>query len=170
MVPAASHAVPDVRPAGRSDLGVLLGVLSDAREDQERQGLPPSWRVLPHSAVAAGVDRGETYLVQLAGEPVGTFALESEDAAVWPGSDGPKAAYLHRLAVVPFHHGRGIGAFAVDWAARTAAARGCLLLRLDAVAANARLCSWYERLGFSPRGEVLLPGWQRASMRFEREV
>lgn len=158
----------EVRRAGAGDIGTIMDILSAARDDQERQGLPVSWRVIPREAVTASVGRGETYLIRSAEDMVGTLGLEWRDAEVWPDSDTAGAAYLHRLAVCPRHHGRGLGQFAVSWAEQAATARGRPLLRLDAVAANKRLCDWYERLGFTPKGEVLLPGWTRASMRFER--
>ncbi|TRV72638.1 GNAT family N-acetyltransferase [Streptomyces sp. 130] len=170
MRPDAKHMAVVVRRAVPRDLELVLTVLADARAGQERQGLPPSWRALPRAAAAASIARGETYVVQRAGDTLGTFALEDTDAAVWPDSEAVGAVHLHRLAIDPHQQGLGIGSFAVDWAARTAAAQGRSLLRLDAVAANTRLCTWYERLGFTAKGEVLLPGWVRASMRFEREV
>lgn len=152
------------------DVEVMVDILSAARDDQRRQRLPVSWRVVPHAAATASVGRGETYLVRAGEDTVGTFGLEWHDAEVWPDSDTAGAAYLHRLAIRPRHHGQGLGCFAVGWAEQTAAAQGCSLLRLDAVATNRRLCDWYERLGFRPRGEVLLPGWTRASLRFERRI
>ncbi|WP_443079436.1 GNAT family N-acetyltransferase [Streptomyces sp. NBC_01724] len=159
-----------VRSAALNEADLISEILSSARDDQEVQGLPVSWRVIPRAAVSASVIRGDAYLVQLVQDAVGTFSLEWQDTDVWPELDNVRAAYLHRLALCPRHHGQGIGSFAVDWAKQAAAERGCSHLRLDAVSANTRLCQWYERLGFVPRGEVLLPGWTRSSKRYELSV
>ena len=60
---------------------------------------------------------------------------------------------MHRLVVRRDRAGHRARCRVIDWASQRARVAGRTRLRLDASADNLPLCSFYERLGFTNRGE-----------------
>lgn len=58
----------------------------------------------------------------------------------------------------------------LSFAEDLAQAQGCDYLGLDSVRDNTSLCDWYARRGYEQAGEVLLPHWTRASMRYRKRL
>lgn len=100
------------------------------------------------------VHAGETWLALSEDAVIATITVAHHDPA-WRDLPGA-AAYVHRLSVR--RHGAGLGTDLLAWAAHEAAALGRDRLRLDCLASNARLCRYYEDLGFQPRGTVVVGG------------
>lgn len=94
---------------------------------------------------AQGHDRGEADA-----EPVGLFRFAWQRDPMWPAEPIEKhAAYIYTLAVRPGFSGQNIGATMLDWAATYARDLGRQWLRLDCLAHNARLRTYYQDLGFT---------------------
>jgi N-acetylglutamate synthase-like GNAT family acetyltransferase len=100
------------------------------------------------SAFAKGVRH---FLLTTPGGAAGCVALERADADV---------CYLERLAVLPGHRRNGFGEALVNYAVERAREFGARRVELGVVAAEAELCEWYERLGFSAVSTVLFEGAQ----------
>lgn len=118
------------------------------------------WRIANH----------DVYLFRDAtGADVGTVCLQWEDEKHWgePGSDG-LAGYVHGLAIVREVDGKGVGAAILRWAEARTAAAGRPLVRLDCMAGNPGLNSYYERQGFRKIGERDMGGW--LTILFEKTV
>jgi GNAT superfamily N-acetyltransferase len=64
------------------------------------------------------------------------------------------AGYVHRLAVVRAHAGRGLGSRLLDWADEQVWARDRTWLRIDVVTDYRRLRRYYESAGFLHRRDV----------------
>jgi ribosomal protein S18 acetylase RimI-like enzyme len=139
---------------------VMLDILDEAASWLSARGIdqwrPDQFRVL--------IDRGDTYLALLDGEAVGTLALHWHDAIderLWHEvANVEEAGYVHRLAVRRAFAGKGIGWHLLRWAEGMVAAAGKSYLRLDCMAENPALCAYYERAGFTYRGEVQGKGWK----------
>jgi GNAT superfamily N-acetyltransferase len=76
------------------------------------------------------------------------------------------AGYLHRLAVR--QHGAGLGARLLGWAERHAVGKGKSMLRLDCVAWNESLRTYYERAGYQHVGNVTVVEFTQA--RYQKRV
>ena len=152
----------DDRSAGEAEfviarpgqLADVLMVLDEAAAWLQERGIgqwpprfEPSW-------VEAAITRGETWLVKVGGTVSATVTLDLADP-VWDGITG-SALYVHRMAVR--RRAAGLGAAVLGWAACAARERGREALRLDCVAANARLRAYYERAGFAYRGDFSVAG------------
>jgi GNAT superfamily N-acetyltransferase len=74
---------------------------------------------------------------------------------LWGDAD-TAAGYVHRMAVR--RQAAGLGPLLLDWAADTARQNRRHLLRLDCVASNGRLRTYYEARGFIHRGDVPVGG------------
>jgi GNAT superfamily N-acetyltransferase len=121
----------------------------------------------PHAELAAAIERGEVYVAELDGEPVATVTLLWDDPQYWPHA-APDAAYVHKLAVSRAAAGRRIGEAIVEWADSTAAAAGRDFLRLDCLRDNPGIRTYYERLGFEHRGDLVVN--ERGMSIYERRV
>jgi ribosomal protein S18 acetylase RimI-like enzyme len=141
-----------IRRANRTELKVVLKVLSEAATWQaaEREAV---WPVpFPSATVQASMDRHETYVLCRRNAVIGTVALCWDDP-VWE-EQLPDSGYVHRLAVQRHASGERLGATMLAWADRQIADAGRTWLRLDCPASNRRLRTYYEHLGFQLVREV----------------
>ncbi len=103
--------------------------------------------------MVAGMRAGyEMYLIRRADEPVGKLTLQWDDPEMW-GEQPPDAGYIHGLCVTRAVAGAGLGEALLDWAGERVAAQGRTWLRLDCMKRNPALRAYYERQGFTFRGE-----------------
>ncbi len=145
-------AALSVRPAQLEEVGVALDILSEAARWVRRRGIDQWPQRFPDQLIAAGIERGEVYLALDAGIAFGTLTLQWDDPRFW--SRGDDAGYVHRLALVPTHRGRGLGYQLLDWAESQVVAAGRRYLRLDCLSENGALRAYYEAAGFEHRGDV----------------
>jgi GNAT superfamily N-acetyltransferase len=153
-----------LQPAGPEQLFDVLAVLDEAAAWLDERGVaqwPPRFK--PEWVVGA-LSRGETWLVLLDGDLAGTVTLEWADG-LWDDVPGA-AGYVHRMAVR--RSAAGVGKHVLDWAAAAVRRNGRDLLRLDCVASNTRLRSYYEAAGFVHRGDALLG--KTLLSRYERAI
>ncbi|MFE3872779.1 GNAT family N-acetyltransferase [Kitasatospora sp. NPDC059146] len=163
------------RPTTPADTGEVLEVLDEAAGWLGGRGIrqwpdrfPPTW-------VAAAIERGETWLVDVGDKTAGTVTLDWADE-LWADVGGT-AGYVHRLAVR--RSARGLGGVILAWAEDRARERGAAALRLDCVSHNRSLRDYYEHRGFTHRGDARwlgLPGQRREDVpvlwmsRYERAL
>lgn len=89
----------------------------------------------------------EVYVVEQDGTSVGTFSLDFDDDSHW-GPQEPIAGYVHGPCVRKGFNGRGLGSFMLDWCANKVSGMNRRFVRLDCDVQNAKLCAYYESLGF----------------------
>lgn len=156
----------EVRRGHVADIEEIVDLLAQTAAWLTSKGVQQWPARFPTELVAAGVARGEVFVARQQALPVATLTLQWYDH-LW-GGDGVGAGYLHRLAVRPTSAGQGLGGFLLDWAAQRVAAAGRSRLRLDCVAHNRRLRTWYETNGFEWYGDVECPTWRHSL--YERSV
>jgi len=88
---AETYARLEVRRATATDLDAVLSTLAEAARWMVRQNVE-GWTPEGFSRrrIAYLIEGGEMYLATLGGEPVGTFALQWDDAQTW----GRRALWL----------------------------------------------------------------------------
>ena len=141
-----------------ADVDEVLDLLAEAAAWLRERGLHQWPRRFPREQIAESVVRGETYLARAGETTVATLALQWADPFFW-GEREPDAGYVHRVAVRRSFAGRGLGEELLEWADEQVRARGRRYLRLDCMAANARLRRYYEELGFAHCGDVARGEW-----------
>jgi ribosomal protein S18 acetylase RimI-like enzyme len=158
----------EIREARIADLDVVLSILEGVARWLVCRGIggwtPGSFS---RQRIAERIERGEMYLAEVAGQSVGTFALQWSDEETW-GRAPDDAGYIHGLAVRRDFAGRGLGLELLRRADNLAAASGKKYLRLDCIAGNPALNEYYERAGFGYRGQVPVRGLEVSL--YEREA
>jgi GNAT superfamily N-acetyltransferase len=143
----------NVRAATLADVPVVAEMLDEATAFVRTKGRD-QWPVpYPQEKLRASVSDGTLYVVEVDGEPVGTFTLLLDDQKFW-AEQSPDAVYLHKLAVRRAFAGRGLGARIVGWIGDEAARRGRAFIRLDCQRDLPGIRRYYERLGFELRAEL----------------
>ncbi|MGF9754477.1 GNAT family N-acetyltransferase [Microvirga sp. 0TCS3.31] len=87
----------------------------------------------------AAVEEHETWLACLDASPVGFAVL---------AGDGSDVLVLENVAVLPSHHGRGVGRALLELAEARATARGCRRIRLFTHVTMVENQALYERIGY----------------------
>ncbi len=152
-----------------ADLDAVIDIYEEAARWLVARGIADQWRPGEYTAAMARhtIEQAEVYLAWRAGAAVGKCSLIWDDPTVW-GAQPPNAGYVHGLATRRSEAGRGLGATLLRHAARQIAAVGRPYLRLDCSANNRALRNYYERLGFTHRGDTITSNWG-ASL-YERRV
>ena len=96
-----------------------------------------------------------TYVACRDDEIIATYTLYSQqsewDRHVWGQEENPEVLYLHRLAVRPQHMKDRIGKNILSWIDENLSKT----IRLDCVAHNPKLCTYYKENGFSLIGTTV---------------
>jgi ribosomal protein S18 acetylase RimI-like enzyme len=123
------------------------------------KGIVDQWdKTISDEEVDFLIRSGETYLAVHESGVVGSVRVTERPAVPWEDWSHP-AFYVHTLAVRRRYSGRGIGRRILAWAEQEAGRRRLPFLRLDCMAANDRLCRYYQEAGFTPLGQHRRHTW-----------
>lgn len=163
--------VLEISLAGSADRDAIVSILEEASEwllsRGIRQWLPGSFTP---ELIEGRIACGELYLGRVDGEPAGTYTLLWSDPEIW-GEQPSNAGYVHSLAAIRAHAGRGLGRELLRHAEQIVAASGRQYLRLDCWSGSEKLREYYMRAGFRyvrDHGFEGDPGW--AASLFEKRV
>jgi len=127
--------------------GIVRNILTEVQAWLHQRELVQWTNAFSETWLQKQIGNGHFYVVRQAEVPVAVFRLLVADPVYW-GHDTTPALYLHTLAVARTAKGQGIGKKILDWAAQKARAEGKTCLRLDCLADNPVLISYYADYGF----------------------
>lgn len=157
-----------VRRTTTEDAEALAAIAESTMAWLEARGLDAGRPHMPlRQAVAARIASDEAYLALREGVAAGTATLRWTPDALWNDLPGD-AAYVYGLMVRRDFAGQQVGRYLLAWAEDLAAARNKAALRLDCDATNPVLRAYYERTGFTHRGDMRF--LDRTWARFERAI
>ncbi len=147
--------------ANERDLDGVVAVLDEAAKWLVTKGIAGPWRPgsFSRQTLADQIVHGEVYVAKLGEETVGTVTLQWSDEMFWPSAQSD-AGYVHKLALRPTYLRRGFGLQMIEWAERVSKTAGKNFLRLDCLAENGKIRSYYENLGFIHQGDAEIEGWK----------
>lgn len=162
-----SHDELTIRQAQPEDVDTIVAIEEEAAAWLRSRGIEPGKPPRPFREIfAASIAHGYTYVAEREGTIAGKITLQVHDS-LWSNRPG-EALYVHGLTVRRSFAGREIGRAMLRWAEEQARARGKTYLRLDCNADNPALRSYYERAGFTPRGDVALA--HRVASLYEKDL
>ncbi|MCT1403715.1 GNAT family N-acetyltransferase [Paenibacillus sp. p3-SID867] len=128
------------------------------------------WRVesFEREIVDAFVRDNEVFVAVLRNELVGCLSVHWVYEEIWGEQFHEDAGYVHRLCVSHKRKGEGIGRELIRYAESYVRANGKSRLRLDCMADNPRLNSYYVNLGFVLQGRFDAGSW--SAHLYEREI
>jgi len=146
-------------PANEEDVDTVIRILSDVARWLGSRGLPSRWgSALDRDRFLAQIRLKEVHLARIGPDIVGTITLQWADPVFWSGASND-AGYIHKFAVIRDYAGRRIGEEMLRWAENRAVLSGKKYLRLDCLATNKIIRSYYERAGYVHKGDVSPMGW-----------
>lgn len=145
-----SQPVLELRRADASGVDEVLAILDSAASWLRAEGIEQWPQRFTALHVLPSIVRGNTWLAELDGRPAGTITVDWADP-LW-ASRHDNAGYVHRLAAL--RSSPGLGLRLLEWAGEAVRTRGRRFVRLDCVASNPRLRTYYETAGFAHRGDV----------------
>lgn len=107
---------------------------------------------MPRPLMEREVADGEVRIVRENGTIIAAVTMLDDDAAFW-GAGATPSGYVHRLMVHRGWAGKGVGKQLLAWAEAQFAERGKPCVRLDCLAGDARIRTYYESQGYSLVGE-----------------
>ncbi|MGH2515110.1 MAG: GNAT family N-acetyltransferase [Ktedonobacterales bacterium] len=119
------------------------------------------------------ISEHEVYVAWRGAMPAATLTLANDHPDVWGDLPG-EATYMYAFAASRDFAGQQVGLALLHWAERRAFRNGKALLRLECRANSPGLRAYYERAGYTWRGDVLagtgeLARYEKALRDDERE-
>lgn len=133
-------------PAAETDLAAVFALIDTRIRWLAERGIhqwDSYWEAFPEEHYRTAVRDGALFVLKREGRVTAVAALRREDG-LW--SDGAPALYIHNFAASPEHPGDGEEVLRRCEA--IARAEGLEFLRLDCLAGNAALNTYYESRGF----------------------
>ncbi|MFD6347718.1 GNAT family N-acetyltransferase [Streptomyces roseolus] len=136
------------RPAVEPDLATLVRLRDDAARWMLERGITGQWRPgeLGEDHFRRIMAHGEVWLAERDGRVAGAWELWWDDEDAW-GPQPPVAGYVHRL-MVDRDVAPGAGRLLLAAAEERVAAAGRTRVRLDCLATNPKLASYYRDAGY----------------------
>lgn len=153
----SAQAVPDDIPQVTE---LLVGVAKwlQSRGSTQWQGL--LYGDDSHQTAEA-IRRGNVFLFKNGGEVAGMVMLLREpsewDRELWGDEGHESSIYLHRLAINRAYSGQGLGEAILGWAESGIRFPGKERIRLDCIASNPVLNSFYRKMGYAYAGAAVNP-------------
>jgi GNAT superfamily N-acetyltransferase len=132
-----------IRPAERSDVGLLLSLICELAEYERAADKVTGTVSDLELALFAERPLAEAVIAEVGQRPVG-FALYFQTFSTWLCKPG---LYLEDLYVRPEHRGSGVGRALMSHLADVTVRRGCARLEWSALSWNAPAIGFYERIG-----------------------
>ena len=149
------------RMASLSEKNVALSLLRSAAITLQQKGID-QWRIWLNPPaekikwVEEGFNREEFYFIIINDRIAGMYRLLTTDELYW-GQQENEARYVHSLVVLSEFAGQQVGRRVLEKLIEETREAGIPFFRLDCNAANKKLCSYYEELGFRQVGLKQMP-------------
>ncbi len=151
-----------IRRAKISEIPDILKLAKACAEAMIDKGIYQWNEHYPSRSAFEKDEREKSLYVQIIdGQMVGTVVIsnqmDQEYVSVSWLSPSKNNIYIHRLAVLPEHQGKGYAQRMMDFAERYARDKGYTSVRLDTFSQNRRNQVFYETRGYQKLGDIYFP-------------
>jgi len=151
----------EFRKASTHELEIALAMLKEAAKKLQTNNInqweywlnPPQEKI---NWIEEGFHNNEFYFITQSDTILGMFRLLDEDHLYW-GVQDEKAKYIHSLVIKEAFTGHQLGKRVIEKLGQLAIQENTFLLRLDCNAENHKLCTYYEKQGFTKVREKQMP-------------
>lgn len=167
--------VMEIKLAQKGQVNEIFDLLRNCKYALDRQGIFQWVDSYPTiSVVKNDIENRHLYCAFLHNKCAGVVTMNNkqdpEYAAIdWNIKQG-NFLIIHRLAVDPLLHGRGVARKLMDFAEQFGTDSNYHAVRLDAYSANTRVLKFYEARGYGKRGEVFFPGRKLPFFCYEKSL
>ncbi|MFD0696883.1 GNAT family N-acetyltransferase [Paenibacillus sp. GCM10027628] len=143
----------EIFEASPSQVEEVLAIWLEAAYWMESKGID-QWKPahFNRDVVLKYFENRHIFLAKYKDEYVGSFALQWSDPSVWGEMNNEESGYLHRFVVRRTQAGQGIGGYFLQWIENYVKSKDKQYLRLDCMAANEVLNTYYRSHHFIYRG------------------
>ncbi|OCT16056.1 hypothetical protein A8709_10595 [Paenibacillus pectinilyticus] len=136
--------------ASPAEVEEVLSLWLEAAHWMQSKGID-QWRpeYFNRENVLAYFEDRQIFLAKHNGEYVGSFALQWSDPSVWGDLHNEESGYLHRFVVRRTQAGRKYGEYFLKWIEDYVKSRNKKYLRLDCMATNDALNTYYRQRDFT---------------------
>ena len=147
---------------GLQELSEVNQFYSEITSDLRKKGIDQWDRFYPNRFVLKNdLKNGSLFGIKQENQLVGTIVLDTNESKQyknlqWNDHTG-RPLIIHRLAVHPFHQGKGVGKKLLNFAEEYALKKGHTSIRMDVYSKNPGAVGMYERAGYQIRGAIKFP-------------
>ncbi len=151
-----------IRPAKLAEIPEILALTKACAQSMTEQGIEQWNEHYPsEAAFLRDVQRGELHVIDSPGGILGCISVstlmdEEYKTVKWLTPNG-NSVYVHRLAVLPDHQGKGLARRLMDLAETLARSEGRISVRLDTFSKNERNQRFYQARGYQRLEAVYFP-------------
>ncbi|HEX2917090.1 MAG TPA: GNAT family N-acetyltransferase [Edaphobacter sp.] len=157
-----------VRLAREEDIPLLMEVVRRVVPPMRMQGNLQWDEDYPNEAIfREDIHLEQLWVAEVDGVVAGVVALTTDKEADYDQADWDNeqpAVVIHRLAVDPWFHGRGVAKALMQKAEEVATAKGFLIIRTDTNSANEATQKLFPKMGYRFAGDISLRA--RPALRF----
>lgn len=151
-----------IRKATKEDIDSILFIIQQCAIHMMDRGIFQWNEKYPDRlAFENDIERDELYILELDNAIVGCIVvstLKDEEYVpiIWLTTID-SAVYIHRLAILPMHQGKGYAQLMMDFAENLAVKNNFKSVRLDTFSQNKRNQKFYELRGYQRLGDIYFP-------------
>ena len=160
---------------GLQDFSEVQQFYAEITSDLRKKGIDQWDRFYPNRFVMKNdLKNGNLFGIKEENHLIGAIVLNTNESKQymklhWNDQTG-RPLIIHRLAVHPFHQGKGIGKRLLNFAELYALEKGHTSIRMDVYSQNPEAVGMYERAGYQVRGSVRFPLRKVPYLCFEKSI
>lgn len=151
-----------IRKATKEDIDSILYMTQQCAIHMMDHGIFQWNETYPNrKAFENDIERNELYILELENSIVGCIVVstlkDEEYVPVKWLTSNERAVYIHRLAILPMHQGKGYAQLLMNFAENLALQNNFNSVRLDTFSQNKRNQTFYELRGYQHLGDTYFP-------------
>jgi len=147
---------------GLQELPEVNQFYAEVTSELRKKGIDQWDRFYPNRFVMKNdLKNGTLFGMKAENHLIGAIVLDTNESKQylkiqWGDYTG-RPLIIHRLAVHPFHQGKGLGKKLLNFAEEYALEKGHTSIRMDVYSQNPEAVGMYERAGYQLRGSIMFP-------------